>query len=75
MKLLTLLALSVLFAGCAQINSLSVDEDDNAMACIKASGGFAGIFGGSGVTVEVSSKVDTSDWSAEDWRTLAEICD
>lgn len=74
-----LLILTALWlTGCAQINSLGVSEGDNAMACLKgSSGATAGVFGGdiSGVTVELPSSVDTSSWTAADWRQLAEICD
>ena len=29
----------------------------------------------SGITVELPAQVDTSGWTAEDWKTLAELCD
>jgi hypothetical protein len=29
----------------------------------------------SGITVEVPGTVDTSQWTAQDWATLAEVCD
>ena len=64
--------------GCAQLNSLSIEEEDNAMACLKgSSSATGGIFGGavSGITVELPSSVDTSTWTAEDWKSLAEVCD
>jgi len=65
--------------GCTQLNSLSVEEDDNAMACLKGSSSATGIgiFGGavSGITVELPSSVDTSTWTADDWKSLAEVCD
>jgi hypothetical protein len=28
-----------------------------------------------GITVEVPSTVDTSNWTAADWKELAELCD
>lgn len=77
MRLILITAL-FLFTGCTQLNSLSVSEGDNAMACIKGStGATTGVFGGdlSGVTVEVPAGTDTTQWTAADWRTLAEICD
>lgn len=74
-----LLAVSlVLLTGCSQLNSLEITEDDNAMACVKAnSSGTGGVFGASisGITVELPSSVDTSGWTAQDWKDLAEICD
>lgn len=78
MKLIfTALVLSML-AGCAQLNSLEITAEDNAMACVKgATSATSGFFGGnvSGITVELPAGVDTSGWTAEDWKTLAELCD
>lgn len=74
--LLTLAALSL--ASCTQLNSLAITEDDNAMACVKgSSSATGGLFGGNvaGITVELPAGVDTSGWTAEDWKTLAELCD
>jgi len=48
------------------------------MACLKGSTNAAGAFLGanvSGITVELPASVDTSGWTAEDWKTLAELCD
>jgi hypothetical protein len=57
---------------------LEIQDGENAMACVKGSTTAAsGLFGGniSGITVEVPSTVDTSSWTADDWKTLAELCD
>ena len=73
-----LIPLLFFLAGCTQIESLAVSEGDNAFACLRGeSSATAGVFGGnlSGITVEVPATVDTSDWEAQDWATLAEICD
>ena len=48
------------------------------MACVKgSSSATGGIFGGavSGITVELPGTVDTTDWTADDWKSLAEVCD
>ena len=48
------------------------------MACLKGSTNAASAFLGanvSGITVELPASVDTSNWTAEDWKTLAELCD
>lgn len=81
-QLFVTLILVVLFAvyatGCTQLNALAVNEGDNAMACLRGNtGATAGMFAGdvSGVTIELPANTDTSDWTAEDWRLLAEICD
>lgn len=69
-----LLALS----ACTQLNSLEITPEDNAMACLKGNTNAAGSFLGanvSGITVELPAGVDTSNWTAEDWKTLAELCD
>ena len=76
MRLLLLLLLPL--TACTQLNSLEIQDGENAMACVKGSTTAAsGLFGGniSGITVEVPSTVDTSSWTADDWKTLAELCD
>ncbi len=74
-----LLALGALaLAGCTQLNSLEITPEDNAMACLKGNTNAARAFLGanvSGITVELPAGVDTSNWTAEDWKTLAELCD
>ena len=67
-------------SGCTQLNSLGIEEGENAVACIKA--GAAGSFipgSASGVLIEIPSNVDTSQWTAEDFvevaRAISEICD
>jgi len=74
-----LLALGALaFAGCTQLNSLEITPEDNAMACLKGNTNAAGAFLGanvSGITVELPAGVDTSNWTAQDWKELAELCD
>jgi hypothetical protein len=68
------LALAVLLAGCSQINSLGVEPGENALACVKGSTSpFPGI-GGSGIMID-AGKTDTSNYTPEDWKSLAEICD
>jgi|TARA_R110001583_G_scaffold16358_3_gene67124 hypothetical protein len=77
LKNITLILLFAL-SGCTQLNSLAVEEGDNAMACVKGnSSATGGIFGGavSGITVELPSTVDTSGWTADEWKSLAEVCD
>lgn len=77
MKYLLVVAAAVALSGCTQLNSLEIKEGENAMACVKGNTTAAsGIFGGniSGITVEVPSSVKTSDWTVEDWKTLAELC-
>ena len=76
MRLLLLLFLPL--TACTQLNSLEITPEDNAMACLKGSTNAAGAFLGanvSGITVELPASVDTSNWTAEDWKTLAELCD
>ena len=76
MRLLLLLLLPL--TACTQLNSLEITPEDNAMACLKGSTNAAGAFLGanvSGITVELPASVDTSNWTAEDWKTLAELCD
>ena len=78
MKTLSIFALFLLITGCTQLNSLEITPEDNAMACLKGSTNAAGAFLGanvSGITVELPASVDTSNWTAEDWKTLAELCD
>mgnify|MGYP001355956206 CR=1 FL=1 len=74
-----LLALGALaFAGCTQLNSLEITPEDNAMACLKGNTNAAGAVLGanvSGITVELPAGVDTSNWTAQDWKELAELCD
>lgn len=68
----------LLLASCSSLSGLEITPDDNAMACVKGStGATGGIFGGSvaGITIELPAGVDTSTWTAEDWKTLAELCD
>ena len=74
--LVTLAALTL--ASCAQLNSLEITSEDNAMACLRGNTNAAGAVLGanvSGITVELPSQVDTSGWTADDWKTLAELCD
>jgi hypothetical protein len=76
MRLLLLLLLPL--TACTQLNSLEITPEDNAMACLKGSTNAAGSFLGanvSGITVELPASVDTSNWTAQDWKTLAELCD
>ena len=78
MKLIIVALSLVLLTSCAQLNSLGITPEDNAMACVKGSTNAAGgFFGGniSGITVELPQQVDTSNWTAEEWKTLAELCD
>jgi len=78
MKALGIFALFLLMTGCTQLNSLEITREDNAMACLKGSTNAAGAFLGanvSGITVELPASVDTSNWTAEDWKALAELCD
>ncbi len=73
-----LILLALLVPACSQLNSLQIEAGENAMACVKGStSATSGLFGGNiaGITVEVPSTVDTSSWTAEDWKTLAELCD
>jgi hypothetical protein len=78
MKKFALFCCIFALTGCTQLNSLAVEEGDNAMACVKGnSSATGGIFGGavSGITVELPGTVDTTDWTADDWKSLAEVCD
>ena len=75
-----LLGILIMFglASCTQLNSLEITPEDNAMACIKGNtSATSGVFGGdiSGITVELPAGVDTSNWTAADWKELAELCD
>jgi hypothetical protein len=65
-------------AACTQLNSLEITPEDNAMACLRGNTNAAGAVLGanvSGITVELPASVDTSNWTADDWKTLAELCD
>jgi|TARA_R110002072_G_scaffold54232_5_gene142406 hypothetical protein len=67
-----------LLTGCTQLNSLEITPEDNAMACLKGNTNAAGAVLGanvSGITVELPASVDTSNWTAQDWKELAELCD
>ena len=78
MKALSIFPLFLLMTSCTQLNSLEITPEDNAMACLKGSTNAAGAFLGanvSGITVELPASVYTSGWTAEDWKTLAELCD
>ena len=76
MRVLLLLLLPL--SACTQLNSLEITPEDNAMACLKGSTNAAGGLLGAnvaGITVELPASVDTSSWTADDWKTLAELCD
>lgn len=78
MKKLLLVLATLSLASCTQLNSLEITAEDNAMACIKGNtSATSGVFGGniSGITVELPSGADTSNWTAADWKELAELCD
>ena len=78
MRLLILGIACYTLAACTQLNSLEITPEDNAMACLKGNTNAAGAVLGatvSGITVELPASVDTSNWTAEDWKTLAELCD
>ena len=78
MRLLILGAVLLALPACTQLNSLEITPEDNAMACVKgATSATSGVFGGNvaGITVELPQSVDTTNWTAEDWKTLAELCD
>jgi hypothetical protein len=75
---LLILGLALALNACTQLNSLEITPEDNAMACIKGeTSATSGVFGGniSGITVELPAGTDTSDWTAADWKELAELCD
>ena len=76
MRVLWLLLLPL--TACTQLNSLEITPEDNAMACLKGNTNAAGAVLGatvSGITVELPASVDTSNWTAQDWKELAELCD
>lgn len=78
MKKLLLVLATLSLASCTQLNSLEITSEDNAMACLRGNTNAAGAVLGanvSGITVELPAQVDTSGWTAEDWKTLAELCD
>ena len=78
MRLLILGAVLLALPACTQLNSLEITPEDNAMACIKGNtSSTSGVFGGniSGITVELPAGADTSNWTAADWKELAELCD
>jgi len=78
MRLLILGIACYTLAACTQLNSLEITPDDNAMACLRGNTNAAGAVLGanvSGITVELPASVDTSNWTADDWKTLAELCD
>jgi hypothetical protein len=78
MRLLILGAVLLALPACTQLNSLEITPEDNAMACIKGNtSATSGVFGGniSGITVELPAGADTSNWTAQDWKELAELCD
>lgn len=78
MKALVLAVAALTLASCTQLNSLEITADDNAMACLRGNTNAAGAVLGanvSGITVELPAQVDTSGWTADDWKTLAELCD
>jgi hypothetical protein len=78
MRLLILGIACYTLAACTQLNSLEITPEDNAMACIKGNtSATSGVFGGniSGITVELPAGADTSNWTAADWKELAELCD
>lgn len=78
MRLLILGAVLLALPACTQLNSLEITPEDNAMACIKGNtSATSGVFGGnvSGITVELPAGADTSNWTAADWKELAELCD
>ena len=78
MKALVLAITALTLASCSQLNSLEITSEDNAMACLRGNTNAAGAVLGanvSGITVELPAQVDTSGWTADDWKTLAELCD
>ena len=78
MRLLILGTVLLALPACTQLNSLEITPEDNAMACIKGNtSATSGVFGGniSGITVELPAGADTSNWTAADWKELAELCD
>ena len=78
MRTLVLAVAALTLASCSQLNSLEITSEDNAMACLRGNTNAAGAVLGanvSGITVELPAQVDTSGWTADDWKTLAELCD
>jgi hypothetical protein len=78
MRLLILGPVLLALPACTQLNSLEITPEDNAMACLKGNTNAAGALLGasvSGITVELPASVDTSNWTAQDWKELAELCD
>jgi hypothetical protein len=78
MRLLILGIACYTLAACTQLNSLEITPEDNAMACLRGNTNAAGAVLGanvSGITVELPASVDTSNWTAQDWKELAELCD
>jgi PBP1b-binding outer membrane lipoprotein LpoB len=74
MRMIAALALALLLVGCSQISSLGVEPGENAMACVTGSATpFPGT-GSSGVMIDLGN-TDTTNYTAEDWIALAEICD
>ena len=77
-KMLSFILIMFGLASCTQLNSLEITPEDNAMACIKGNtSATSGVLGGniSGITVELPAGTDTSNWTAADWKELAELCD
>jgi len=72
-KLSLLIVTLVTLTGCTQLNALAVEDNENAFACIKGNTGLP-LIGGSGVMVDAGN-TDTTNYTADDWRSLAEICD
>lgn len=78
MRFLFVGALLLALPACTQLNSLEITPEDNAMACLKGNTNAAGAVLGasvSGITVELPASVDTTNWTAQDWKELAELCD
>lgn len=78
MRTLVLAVAALTLASCSQLNSLEITSEDNAMACLRGNTNAAGAVLGanvSGITVELPAQVDTSGWTADDRKTLAELCD
>jgi len=72
-RIISLLIAAAALAGCQQVNSLAVEEGESAFACVKANSDVPFMQTG-GIMIEVG-QTDTTAYTAEDWRTLAEICD
>lgn len=70
---LVLLALLPL-VSCSQLNVLEVTDTENAMVCVKGKTNPLPALGGTGIMVDVG-KTDTTNYTAADWKELAEICD